>query len=1155
MKMKFCLILFLFCFTFARLGSLSLYYTSGTTFINLKKPSQRASIIFEFKPIEFIPESIIKKLSKVLQTTKIDKSKEKVIFQDTKLGNVTLTKKSLTTSLFNSPNGERQYQGWILNEEDYYTKEQEKGDEELVKEIVHVLETYPVNQVSIRVNVEVPMNPTLIRDLAINMFTPANRRDMTQENNFKLESPYSTGFLKKLLAVQNKTLTYLPTMDELFEDYVIRQFAEKCGLPSRKAFTYPIKEIKDYLLGNTYFQQKFIHKLPSYALDLLPILLNYKPDDEISKILLNVVTPSNTVQFREFKGLVDVSIRRAVGFVKVTELYGPIVHDSALSQICYLQKSTIKQIREKILNNQRVIFKYITWDPESCSHINRKRTQTLRGLYQKDDVVLGFIAVNLYGIAPLIIPGESVVWHQRTEHRFNIWAKYNPAMISFNVGHLLENKYFEFLYFNTYCPGVFPKTYHVRDILPPDLDIHNVTIDQFVEAANKTFPNGWVVKGIWDYNGAGDVLSHRLDYNKLINTYKSSSYLKFSEKSLKLNLGCEPVEDLYSILRTGAHFAAWKFEKILTNIPDAMIQEYIPVFREYRVECYASKCPLGHMSSDEHEDEKDLKKKWMKRTLSVFNQCLDNIPEKIRGIPLTSDVAFLNDTKTARIFETNPGGNGYLLHHEFSLLRLHNQFLWNYDKLVTEESKSNSIHQGLTNEEQISFVKFLLKKWDIDLGKYERRFKLLSDRIIDLLYVHPKGVILSRMNSTEAQPIAPNRISIGRRYKHVRVGLEYITDNIQKIQENPDFLSVLTSFYQVKEGLSKKNYDFLDKMMKYFFKIKDQTIQNYLGQLKMMKKELKDPLTDENISDLAQFLMRNLETYHCFQTLNLKIKNVRNELFSLFETLIQQKVDWNSRLFPRFKLNGFKDFEILFQRVKNNGTAKEITDLSFILDEFSDGIDSLRILNRTGFVIPGVSLSKVLQDWIPSLRTTYEFISPNSSKIHDLKYNQLYLSLTHSIVKIVQVLSDNSLFYVNKTQYLPEFTYLLDSMVELEEMEEIELLANLIDSIIIFSGDDDLQIYDEINRARRYLLDSQTNKGAWMIYGQYDLKASFSAMKSLLEHSYLTEEKSEMYELVSFDKYKERLERIGLFKTKEFFYNNEKYQNLIENENQVHDEL
>lgn len=1106
-------------------------------------PSRRASIHFEFKPLDSIPETLIKRLSKVLQTTKIEKNFEKFIFNETKLGQVILTKRSLTTSLFNSPNGEKTFQGWIQKDSDYYTEEQEKCDEELVKQLISVLETFPVFQLAIRVNVEIPMSTTLIRDLAINIFSPYNRKDMFLENNFKKESAYSSGFTKKLLETKDRKLTYVPTMEDLFEDYVIRQTAEKCGLPSRKAFTYPIKEIKNYLLSNSYFKHKYINRLPSYALDILPILLNYKPDDEISKIFQKIISPSNTVQFREFKGKIDISIRRAVGLVKVTELYGPIIHDSALSQITYLEISTIKKIREKILKNQIVIFKYITWDPETCSHLHRKRTQKLKELYRQDDVVLGFIAVNLYGIAPLIIPGESVVWHQRTEHRFNIWAKYNPAMISFNIGHLLENKYFEFLYFNTFCPGVFPKTKHVKDIL---LSNTNVTIDEFIQAANRTFPNGWVVKGIWDYNGAGDVLSHTKDYHHLINDYRSSSYLKFSEKSQKMNLGCEPVEDLYSILRTGSHFGAWKFERILNNIPDAMIQEYIPVYREYRVECYASKCPFDHMSSDDHEDLKNIKKKYMMRTLDVFNKCLNNIPERIRGIPLTSDVAFLKDKKTVRIFETNPGGNGYLLHHEFSLLKLHNQFLWNYDKLVKEESKSNFIHQGLSNEEQMEFIKLLLKKWDINLEKYERRFKLLKDRIIDVLYVHPKGVILSRMNSTDDQPIPPVRQSIGRRYKHLRIGMEYMTDNIQKIKDDHDFISVLSSFHQVKEGISKKNYDLLDILMKGFLKMKNEFIQNYLGELKGMRKQLKDPLNDENINDLAQFLMRNIETYHSLQILNIDSKDVKEELYSLFEILISQKVNWNSRLFPRFKLNGNEEYQNLFEKIKNNQNEKDITELSLLLDEFSDSIESLRILNRTGFIIPGVSLTKVLNDWIPILRNSYEFISPNSSKIDELKYNNLYISMTHAIVKIIQVLSDNSLFYLNRTVYEPEYKFLLGSLNKIEEPKEIELIGNLIDSIIIFSGDEDLKIFDEMNRSRKFLIDQQTSQGAWIIYGQYDLKASFSAMKSILEHSYLTEEKSEFCELISFEKYKERLQRIGLFKTNDFFYNNEKYQNLFE---------
>jgi hypothetical protein len=93
------------------------------------------------------------------------------------------------------------------------------------------------------------------------------------------------------------------------------------------------------------------------------------------------------------------------------------------------------------------------------------------------------------------------VWHQRTEHRFNLMGEENPGLINYNIAHFLENKWFEYKYWEDLCSGFLAQTKLLFDILPEGVSKYNVPPEIFMEAATKHFPNGWILKGVWDYNG------------------------------------------------------------------------------------------------------------------------------------------------------------------------------------------------------------------------------------------------------------------------------------------------------------------------------------------------------------------------------------------------------------------------------------------------------------------------------------------------------------------------------------------------------------------------------------------------------------------------------------------------------------------------------
>jgi hypothetical protein len=517
-KMKGVTLLLLLCvgFIFCKQTSMSIYYFADTTFINLNISSRPAQLRYEFdsylKDKTKVHQNQIDAFKKVLNPKNVEIVGNTVKFLETKIGNVVLHPKHLRTSFFKSPNGEKERQGWILSKEQYPTPEHLKGDMETINEISHVFDNLSYKQNHLRVRVEAPMDATFLRDLMINVYRKENRDDILLENNFKKGASYSEGFTKKLLETnENGTFLYKPTMETLYDDFIIRQSIERLYPNFKEAWTRSISSLRKKFLKSNYVHEH-------YGIDITPALLASRPTDEVTNVMKRYMDATKSVRFNEFHGNVEVAIRRAVGMVKVTELFGHFIADSAMSQISLIELNRIGFIRNYIKKNLRVYFKYIVWNPESCPKIHSQGHKNLLKFYDKQKFILGHIENERFGYAPLIIPGDSVVWHQRQEHRFNILGMYNPSLINTNLLHFFENKWFEWLFFETYCPKFFPRTKLLLDVLPKGISQYNIPPEVAFKVANEHFPNGWLLKGIWDYNGIEHVSLSSLNLFRLLHT-------------------------------------------------------------------------------------------------------------------------------------------------------------------------------------------------------------------------------------------------------------------------------------------------------------------------------------------------------------------------------------------------------------------------------------------------------------------------------------------------------------------------------------------------------------------------------------------------------------------------------------------------------------
>jgi hypothetical protein len=312
--------------TMGHINLMSLYHYSETTFLNLKLQSRPVQLTFMFNPNHRMDSNLniaAKSVSDALNAKIVETAESNYKIQHKEDGFISLSSTTTETSFLKSPNGIRSQQGWILTEKDYPTDEYLEGDMKTFKQLKNVMGKYE----NYFINIQVPEEASFLKNLLINRFRKENAElvDTSEKNLQKNKQDFSEGFLKKLFSTDKLgNYTYNPTMDELYEDYIIRQGLEINSKSIKRNFWN--ESIDD--LRKEFLELDYQH--PTYKIDILPVLLKHRPTDEVTLKLK--LKSGNFIQFHEFEGDFIEGIKRAAGLVKATEVLGYFIADNAISE-------------------------------------------------------------------------------------------------------------------------------------------------------------------------------------------------------------------------------------------------------------------------------------------------------------------------------------------------------------------------------------------------------------------------------------------------------------------------------------------------------------------------------------------------------------------------------------------------------------------------------------------------------------------------------------------------------------------------------------------------------------------------------------------------------------------------------------------------------
>lgn len=538
---------------------------------------------------------------------------------------------------------------------------------------------------------------------------------------------YSPGFMRKLLDP-----TYNPSEREFYDDFVYRQSMEFLGESS--AWTDPIDAVRGSLLKKA--NPVVPEVVKQNRLRISSLLMWLFPDDPMSRAFKDTgwAVARPLIEFREWNNEFNASApcRQALGLKTGAAIYGYYDHDRLLSELSGVDPAALPKLRKMTYRSKKtgdiITFRYYLGNPESLKDSSYSNNLSAYG-----SEPVGYLNPKKYGVTPVVIPGESVVLHRAPFHNKSIIGKYNPNLVNQYVRQVLENKYAEYRLFEDYAPGKMPKS----ELLSKLVGRRKSPI-QIEKEIRKKYPKGFVIKGVWDVGSQQKLITDEINIAKAVAAYRKSDFDEYASRIRKDRASDASPEDLITAkLFQHPNYSGWKLAQMFSNPDQSIIQERVSIDQEFRVEVLGGKVIGGASTIDRLAYEYYLKGKTseyvppaqevVKKAESFAQNLINQLPKNLRGIPFSIDVALLKNGSMVMI-ESNPGGNSRFLYEDRPESI---QTLTSYLREYVGMEKRGEVPKGMSDIEQMSFIKKKLNDWKINISSQFPGLQFLTDRIID----------------------------------------------------------------------------------------------------------------------------------------------------------------------------------------------------------------------------------------------------------------------------------------------------------------------------------------------------------------------------------------------------------------------------------------
>ena len=564
---------------------------------------------------------------------------------------------------------------------------------------------------------------------------------------------YSKGFMTKVFDPN-----YNPSAEDFYFDFFYRQSLELSSNGDQSAWVLSKDAVRQQIEKLDFPIHVQIIKLNQ--LKIASLLLYWFPQDHFSKVILKHgwVKAAPLIEYRnannDFK--VAEKVRQATGIYLSSKKYGYYNHDKLMSNLSGVSITDIQNLRNASETYKNKVYGY-RYFPEAHNFADADGVykNDIFPLYKKHpNLVLGFMPPMQIGQVPLNLPGESIVWHRYQLHAANIQGKYNPAMSNHLVSHLMENKWFEYIVWSEFAPGVLTHTELLQSL-------DHSSAESALSALNQKYPKGWILKGSWDWaTEKNGIISSKMDTSKFFDKKALSDFLVF-KSNLEKELTTSDPEEYFWRIKEHPGYITWKFSELLRQPEFVLVQPLLDIKKEFRVEMIGGKSLSKGTTIDRYFYEVEgnngiASSEEAKAVESFANAAVAKLPSYLQKTPMAMDVALLSDGRF-EVIETNPTGNGGFIAFKPESVEVMNDYLLQYS--TARDSDKASV-PGLTQVQQMALISRLFKKYSLDPKIQFPGFEFLQDGYTDARYKLTERVDFNLGFNDYRSEISKNVISI-----------------------------------------------------------------------------------------------------------------------------------------------------------------------------------------------------------------------------------------------------------------------------------------------------------------------------------------------------------------------------------------------------------
>lgn len=302
---------------------------------------------------------------------------------------------------------------------------------------------------------------------------------------------------------------------------------------------------------------------------------------------------------------------------------------------------------------------------------------------------------------------------------------------------------------------------------------------------------------------------------------------------------------------------------------------------------------------------------------------------------------------------------------------------------------------------------------------------------------------------------------------------------------------------------------------------------------RVIKRNLRDwkLLNTSNLAEFGSTILDQIERLNEFRAFGIPHDELAKTFDSHWELFLSKNLtDWNKVLFDGFDMVNVQKFQNLVKKMNKEdvGNLKELTKEMDLISTFACSINGLE---RNGYALPGFDNELYLKIWMPEYRKVYDFVT----SFNETEYRKnpalrnSFIMCCYAVTHFLLNLCDYGLFSIKKELYLPEVEFLKKSIKITQIIGNIDLNGEVVDLLQIM-GEKSPEVLQMINQNHQYLIDEQLDNGGWIgETGEDCSHAVHTAITALLDHDYFWKGTKQFGKMVSYKRWKKRMNMDGLF--------------------------